>query len=277
MTARGKPADTATIKSCCASTYAQDAVALLLGESYHPGGRTLTSQLAQILDLRPQQHVVDVAAGPGATARLLATECGVCVDGVELDQTTVDKARAATDDAALSGRVRFHTGDAEHIPLPDGAFDAVVCECAFCTFPDKPTAASEFARLLRPTGCLGITDVTVHPGGLPAELTGLAGWVACIADARPLDDYVAILADAGLRTTHTEQHDDALRSMIDKIETRLKLLRMTAPDALARAGVDTDAVLRHTELANRAVADGLIGYTLITAEKPATTAASVHT
>jgi hypothetical protein len=29
-------------------------------------------------------------------------------------------------------------------------FDAVLCECAFCTFPDKPTAATELARLLRP-------------------------------------------------------------------------------------------------------------------------------
>jgi ubiquinone/menaquinone biosynthesis C-methylase UbiE len=30
----------------------------------------------------------------------------------------------------------------------DASFDAVICECAFCTFPDKSAAAREFARVL---------------------------------------------------------------------------------------------------------------------------------
>ncbi|MBL7660072.1 methyltransferase domain-containing protein, partial [Escherichia coli] len=84
----------------------------------------------------------------------------------------------------LTERVRFHLGDAESVPLPDDTFDALVCECAFCTFPDKNAAAQQFARILRPGGLAGITDVTVGDGGLPAELTPLAAWVACIADAR---------------------------------------------------------------------------------------------
>jgi hypothetical protein len=35
------------------------------------------------------------------------------------------------------------------LPFPDDTFDALVCECAFRTFPDKTTAAAEFARVLR--------------------------------------------------------------------------------------------------------------------------------
>ncbi|MBC3193925.1 class I SAM-dependent methyltransferase [Pseudonocardia sp. C8] len=268
MSTRHSPADAAEIKNCCAAAYGNDAVALLLGESYHPGGQALTERLADALDLRAGQHVVDVAAGPGATARLLATQRGVHVDGIELNQATVDKARATTENAGLGQTVRFHTGDAERIPLADAEFDAVVCECAFCTFPDKPTAAREFARVLRPGGRVGITDITVHPDGLPTELTGLAGWVACIADARPLDDYIAILDTAGLRTTDTQSHDEALRSMIDMMEARLKLLRMTAPDQLVAAGIDVNAVLHYTRLAADAAATGTLGYALITAEKP---------
>jgi arsenite methyltransferase len=34
---------------------------------------------------------------------------------------------------------------AERLPFADGSFDAVICECAFCTFPDKQAAANEFA------------------------------------------------------------------------------------------------------------------------------------
>lgn len=261
----------AEIKACCAACYGNDAVALVLGESYHPGGLALTRRLAERLRLRSGQRVADIAAGPGATARLLAADYDVTVDGVDLGQTTMERARAVTADAGLAAKVRFHLGDAEQVPLPDNACDAVVCECAFCTFPDKPSAAAEFARILRPGGRVGITDVTLAEGGLPGELTTLAAWVACIADARPLGEYVAILDGAGLRTVHTEAHDAAIERMIDEIEARLRLLRMTAPARLADAGVDVDAVLRYTTLAKQAVTDGLIGYALLIAEKPAST------
>jgi arsenite methyltransferase len=262
-------ADSTQIKACCAAAYGQDAVALVLRESYHPGGLALTRRLARALGLRPGQHVIDVASGPGATARLLAAEFGVTVDGVDLGQSAVDHARSAAQAAGLPATVRFSVGDAERLPLPGGMADAVVCECAFCTFPDKAAAAGEFARVLRPGGRVGITDVTVADGGLPAELTTLTAWVACIADARPVSRYTDILAVAGLRTVRVDPHDDALARMIDQIEARLAVLRMTAADQLMAAGVNVDAVLRYTAVARRAVADGLLGYALLVAEKPA--------
>jgi ubiquinone/menaquinone biosynthesis C-methylase UbiE len=173
------------LKACCAAAYGSDIVALLLGDSYHPGGRALTRRLADGLGLRAGADVLDVASGAGATARLLAEHYHVCVDGVDLSPAIVGRARRLTERAGLSDRVRFHVGDADRLPFPDRRFDAVVCECAFCTFPDKPTAAGELARVLRPGGRVGIADVTVRAGGLPPELAGIAGWVACLADARP--------------------------------------------------------------------------------------------
>ena len=257
----------AEVKACCAAAYSGDAVALLLGESYHPGGLPLTRRLAAALDLRPGQRVIDVASGPGATARLLAAEYAVTVDGVELGEPAVQRARVAAAEAGLSGRVRFHRGDAERLPLPDAVADAVVCECALCTFPGKQAAAAEFARVLRPGGRAGITDITVTDGGLPEELTTLNAWVACIAGARPAPQYAELLAAAGLRVIREERHDDAIARMIGQIEGRVRLLRMTAAGRLAAAGIDTSAVLRYTALARQAVADGLIGYRLLVAEK----------
>ncbi|MDQ0381423.1 class I SAM-dependent methyltransferase [Amycolatopsis thermophila] len=259
----------AEIKACCAASYGNDAVALVLGESYHPGGPALTRLLAERLRLRSGRRVADIAAGPGATARLLAAEFDVSVDGVDLGQATVERAATLTGEAGLAAKVRFHLGDAERIPLPDNAFDAVVCECAFCMFPDKAVAAAEFARILRPGGRVGITDVTVAGGGLQEELRTLAAWVACVADARPLVEYAAVLERAGLRVVHTQPHDTAIARVIDEIDARLRVLRMTASARLAEAGVDTDAVLRYAALARQAVADGLIGYALLVAEKPA--------
>ncbi|MFH8694511.1 class I SAM-dependent methyltransferase [Streptomyces chartreusis] len=213
-------------------------------------------------------RVLDVACGRGTTALLLADAYGVRVDGVDYAPANTALAQRTARAAGLADRTVFRTGDAEHLPYPDGTFDAVVCECARCTFPDKAQAATEFARVLKPGGRVGITDVTATPGRLPPELTGLGARIACIADARPLSEYTEILITAELRTTHTERHDAAMLRMIDQIEARLKLLRMTAPAKLTAAGVNLDAAPGVLNAARAAVADGTLGYALLIAEKP---------
>jgi hypothetical protein len=254
------------VKSCCATAYSSDLVAMLLGEAYHPGGLALTRRLADQLALRPGQAVLDVASGRGTTTRLLATEYGVQVTGVDLSPANV---AAATTAAADLARVRFRVGDAERLPVPAAAFDAVVCECAFCTFPDKPTAAAEFARVLRPGGRVGITDVTAEPDRLPPSLSGLAAWVACVADARPAAGYAELLAGAGLRVRAAiERHDDALTRMIDQVEARLRLVAITAPERATALGLDLDRAGEVIAAARTAVADGILGYAMLVADKP---------
>jgi len=49
------------VKACCAAAYPSDLVALLLGDSYHPGGQALTRRLAAGLDLREGQSVLGAA------------------------------------------------------------------------------------------------------------------------------------------------------------------------------------------------------------------------
>ena len=253
------------MKLCCATAYQRDAVALILGESYHPGGLDLTRRLAGRLDLRTGQKVLDVASGPGATAFLLAAEFGVAVEGVDLGEQSVAGANAKAAANGLADQVRFTVGDAERLPLPDGSVDAVVCECAFCTFPDKATAAAEMARVLKPGGRIGITDVTLDPARLHEELRTLAGWVACLADARPVEQYVELLAGAGLEVVHQESHDAALARMIEQIDARLVAFRMTKVPALD--GIDFDTARQRVALAAQAVRDGIAGYTLLVAEK----------
>ncbi len=251
-------------KACCARSYQSDVVALIPGESYHPGGLELTRRLAQSLDLRSGQKVLDVASGPGATAFLLAAEFGVEVEGVDLGEQSVAKANAKAAERGVDDRVRFTVGDAEQLPLADASVDAVVCECAFCTFPDKPTAAAEFSRVLRPAGRLGVTDVTLERDRLDDELRGLAGWVACLADARPAGDYATILAAAGLDPTLTEAHDDALARMVEQIDARLQALRILKPAAL---DIDVDAAAGYVVRAAEAVSAGVAGYVLMVADK----------
>ncbi len=255
------------IKTCCASAYSTDVVAWVLGESYHPGGAGLTRILAERMRLRPGQRVADIACGPGPTALLLAAEYGVTVNGVDLAESLVDQARANAHRAGLSAVARFAHGDAERLPWDNGRFDAVISECAFCTLPDKATAAAEFARVLRPDGLLGLADVTVSAAGLPRELSTLAAWAACVADARPLADYLDILARVGLRAVHSESHDDAVTKMIDRIEAWVRLAQLIEAPVLKSSGVDTDEVLDYLQHIRNAVVQGIIGYSIVVAER----------
>jgi arsenite methyltransferase len=261
-----------TVKACCAAAYDNDVVSLLLGESYHPGGLGLTRRLAHALGLRPGQKVLDVACGPGATACLLASDFGVLVDGLDLGGSSLARAHRRAADQGLEGRVRFQLGDAERLPFDDDVFDAIVCECAFCTFPDKAQAAAEFARVLRPGGRLGLTDVVLDRARLDPVLATLAGYVACIADARPAAEYASLLADAGLVVILSEPHHEALAAMIDQIESRLRVLAMVGPIG---EGVDLDAVLHHTAAAARAVANGEAGYQLMVAQRSSPSTAAL--
>ena len=121
------------------------------------------------------------------------------------------------------------------------------------------------ARVLRRGGRVGITDVTLDRVRLAPELASLAGWVACLADARPVADHRRLLESAGLRVTLTEPHDDALAKMIEKIDARLTALAMIKPPVLR--GIDIDDVRDKVAMAANAVREGTAGYSLIVAGK----------
>src|SRR5262249_26614395 len=178
-----------------------DRVAPLAGDSYHPGGADLTRRLATTMSLEPGEQVLDVATGIGTTALLLAAERGVDVLGVDLGAVQIAPARARADAVGLGDRVHLAVADAERLPVDGDTLDAVVCECAYCTFPDKATAAGEFTRVLRPGGRVGITDVWLEPERLDPDLRGLAGRVACLADARSIAEMITLLERAGLTVT----------------------------------------------------------------------------
>lgn len=179
---------------------------------------------------------------------------------------------AATNEArerGLADRVAFYCGDAERLPFADGTFDAVVCECALCTFPDKPTAVAEFARVLKPGGRVGISDLTRN-GPLPRELEGVAAWIACVADARPVGEYRALLAGAGLAVGAVEQHDSALVDFVAAIRSRLFATEiMIGLKKLELPGTDLATVKDIVRSALTAAKSGTLGYAIVTAAEDA--------
>ncbi|GAC1387634.1 MAG: hypothetical protein NVSMB31_00220 [Vulcanimicrobiaceae bacterium] len=240
-----------------------------MGESFHPGGIDLTLELAGALGLDAASRVLDVACGKGTSAFAIAEQFGCYVTGVDLSAANVAEANVESEERGLSTRVTFALGDAEELGFPSRSFDAILCECALCTFPEKGRAASEFARILRPGGKAGISDLTRTASPLP-ELDGLLAWIACIADAQPLESYANLLENAGLTIVLRTPRNDALQRMVEQIRGKLFLADVLAGlGKLKLSGLDIENAKHFADAAAKAVRDDKLGYALLVAEKPA--------
>jgi len=259
--------DTAGLKHCCANVYGSGAARYLLGDSFHPGGLRLTGELASLLTLNPASTVLDVASGKGTSAFFLAERFGCRVIGVDLSEQNVLEANSQAFTRNLSSLVEFRLADAEALPFGDEVFDAIICECAFCTFPDKQTAACEFARVLKPGGRVGLSDITKDEIPLP-ELDGLLAWIACIGDAQPLASYARWLSASGLSTVHLEHRNHYLQEMVQGIRSKLLVAEiMIGLKKLDLPGLDLTQAKAFSKAAQDAIAANHLGYGIVVAAK----------
>lgn len=252
----------ADFPACCADVYASPAVRWLLDGELHPGGAELTRRAIELARIGAADRVLDVAAGGGASALLLAREVGCRVTGLDYGAGAVAEAAEAASVAGLEPIARFVRGDAEALPFEDSSFDVVLCECSLCTFTDKATAVAEMARVLRPGGRVAIADVTADVARLPQLLRGEIARVACVAGALTADGYRDLLKAAGFEVVAGEPHRAELAEMADIVEARLRVARMLGSPELSELGPAIDAAVEMASLAQGAIEDGRLGYAI---------------
>ncbi len=163
--------------------------------------------------------------------------------------------------------MRFELGDAELLNFADASFDAVICECAFCTFPDKQLLLANLRAFFAANGRVGISDLT-RAATLPNELDSLLAWIACIADAQTAGRYLFHLQSAGFVVTHTENHDEALLEMVRQIQGKLLVAEVSS--ALKKVdllGIDFASAKQMANEAVSAIKRHELGYSLFVGEK----------
>jgi ubiquinone/menaquinone biosynthesis C-methylase UbiE len=107
-------------------------------------------------ELRPGARVLEVAPGPGYMTVELA-RLGLKVSALDISHAFVRMTAENTKAAGYD--VDVHQGNASQMPLPDGAFDFVVCRAAFKNFADPLGAINEMHRVLAPGGQASILDL----------------------------------------------------------------------------------------------------------------------
>jgi SAM-dependent methyltransferase len=256
--------------ACCGDFYASEAVRLLLGDSFHPGGEDLTRELLELARVQPGAAVLDVGGGLGTSAEIAAREFGCRVTVVDRAAANLNRARERIARAGLRDVVTIRQADVHALPFPDGSFDVVLCECVFSTFTDKPAAAVEMLRVLRPGGRLALSDVTLEAGALPPQLETLLARVACLADAPSQLGLVDLLERAGFSAAETRDSSWALTEMAERIRGRLVGLKVAGKlGAIDTGGYDLDEGKRLADRALELIEDGDVSYLVLIASAPA--------
>ncbi len=159
----------------------------------HPGALDITRELATLTATAPGSSVLEVAAGTGETASLIAREFGARVTAMDLSARMIASERRKL--LALEASPRIVQADAHRLPFRSGAFDVALSECAVCHF-DKLRAVGEMARVVRSGGRVGIHDL-FWKDGAPASLQRR---LLEIEQEQPgtLGDWIGVFESAGL-------------------------------------------------------------------------------
>lgn len=101
--------------------------------------------------LGPGERVLDVACGTGVVARLAAERVGPggTLAALDVNPAMLSAARSIPSSGAA---IQWYETSAEAMPLPDGAFDVVLCQLGLQFMADKKAAVREMRRVLAPGG-----------------------------------------------------------------------------------------------------------------------------
>jgi arsenite methyltransferase len=251
MPAATKRTDSPT---CCSVFYEQEWVRLLAENAFHPGGPDMTLRTVHAMGLAPGASVLDLGCGVGSTARLLATEMGLEVIGIDLSEANVARAQREAGNAAIT----FVQADAHCLPFADNTFDGVLGECVLSLFADEGRVLGEIHRVLKPGGRLGITDMAVN-AELPADFCDAAAGWACLTGALNKDSYRQLFERNGFEVVAIDDETDSLGTLIGQLKRKLVLVG-AAGLAQGQMPLDIETVRYWLDRFAGEVGRGAIGY-----------------
>jgi arsenite methyltransferase len=152
-----------------------------------------------VAELREGETVLDLGSGGGIDVLLSARRVGPTGRAIGVDMTDEMLALARRNAAdAGAHNVEFRKGTIESLPLDDASVDVVISNCVINLASDKPAVFREIARVLRPGGRMGVSDVVADDLLTPEQRAERGSYVGCIAGALSFREFRQGLQAVGL-------------------------------------------------------------------------------
>ena len=125
------------------------------------GQRAKYKALAEHLDLKAGDHVLEIGCGWGGFAEFAAREYGARVTGITISDEQLAYARARMEKAGLTDRVEIRRQDYRDV---EGQFDKVASIEMFEAVGEKywPAYFAKIANVLKPGGRAGLQIITIR-------------------------------------------------------------------------------------------------------------------
>ena len=152
-----------------------------------------------LLAIEEGQTVLDLGSGGGIDVLLSARRVGPTGRAIGVDMTDEMLALARRNaDEANATNVEFRKGTIEALPLDDASVDVVISNCVINLASDKPAVFREIARVLRPGGRMGVSDIVADDLLTPDQRAERGSYVGCIAGALSFREFRTGLQAVGL-------------------------------------------------------------------------------
>ena len=158
-----------------------------------------------VAELREGETVLDLGSGGGIDVILSAKRVGPTgiAYGVDMTEEMLALARRNAEEAGVRNAI-FLRGLIEDVPLPAESVDVVISNCVVNLSTDKPAVFADLARVLKPGGRIGISDVVAEDRLAPEQRAERGSHVGCIAGALSKSEYEAGLEAAGFEQISVE-------------------------------------------------------------------------
>jgi len=191
-----------------------------------------------VAEMREGERVLDLGSGGGIDVLLSGKRVGPTGRVFGLDMTD-EMLRLAQKNIAEAGatNVELLRGHIENIPLPDHSIDVVISNCVVNLAADKRAVFAEVARVLRPGGRVGITDIVAEDSLSPEQRAERGSYVGCIAGALSLSEFEEGLRAVGLTDvsiTRTHSVADGMHSAIVKATKPINYVAQAADNRRSR-------------------------------------------